>query len=87
MEATQNDVFRALNALTTFLVHTSGRAQQMQSAYTIEIQMEWMTHDKLWRDYNDLCCVSVMDSIALQRIAVETLQFCTRMMEWSMKLN
>ena len=87
METSVNDVFRALNGLTTFLTHTAGRAQLMCSPLAQEIRSEWQTHDKLWHDYNGLRCSAMVNEAQLRQLAAETLNFCSRMIELNLKLN
>lgn len=85
MATTPNEVFRALNSLTPYLIHTAGRAQF--TPYAPQSRQHWDLHDKLWRDYNGLFCTPTLDEAALAALVRETLLFSITLIDLNQKLR
>jgi hypothetical protein len=84
MQAGYGEVFNALNAQKSLLNQILLKAIEITSSCVPEIEDEIKINDRLWVDYNHMCCWPSEQK--MKKMLTDTLARSTRIIEWRQKL-
>lgn len=87
MEAGLHEVWAGLNSAGAVLRRLVSLTSVRASPHLGELQREWLTHDKLWIEYNSISQLDPNYLAARARLVAETFIWTTRMLDWTQKLN